>query len=52
MQMMHRLLLGRVPGTGYRTIQCPSPRPREPLDLDAIQLNVQVMQFHSDPCVS
>ena len=50
-QILHRLLLGRVPGTRYRTIQCPSPCAPKPLELDPIQLNEQMMQFHSDTCL-
>lgn len=42
---------GRVPGTGHRNIQCPSPSAPEPLELFPIQLNEQMMQFLSDPCV-
>ena len=42
--------LGRVSGTGYRTILCPPPCPSEPLELDSIELNVRLMQFHGDPC--
>ena len=42
--------LGRVSGTGYRTILCPPPSPPEPLELDSSELNVRLMQFHGDPC--
>ena len=49
--ILHRLL-GRVSGTGYRTIQCPPPCLPEPLELDPTELSVWWMQFHSDPCVS
>ena len=45
--ILHRLL-GRVSGTGYRTIQCPPPCLPEPLELDPTELNVWLMQFHSD----
>ena len=42
--------LGRVSGTGYRTILCPPPSPPQPLELDSIELNVWLMQLHGDPC--
>ena len=42
--------LGRVSGTGYRTILCPPPSPPEPLELDSIELNVRLMQLHGDLC--